>query len=756
MRLRRRPTDFARWIRHKGEHIIRTQLDFRVEGLDCNAEAKLLREALADRDGVHGIAFHVVDGRMTLDIDGDRLGADEIAAAVSRLGMRAEPWERPAARVESWWDVHGRHALVAASGGALLGGLLLHVAVAGGSVLETLLAHAHGAHDVDVPVAALLLAGILAGLFHAVPRAAASLARLRPDMNALVCVSVVGALFLAEWAEAATLAFLYGLSGLVESWSARRARDAIGSLLRITPATASVVHGDHEHRTPVDQVPVGALVRVRPGERVSCDGVVVEGNSYVDQALVTGESVPAWKAAGDSVFAGTVNGHGTIDLRVTRPASDTMLARIVRMVGESHHHRAPTERFIDQFARYYTPLMFAVAFAVGAGPPLLAGADWQHWFYQAMLILLISCPCGLVISTPVTIAAAITSATRHGVLIKGGSHLEELGRLRAVALDKTGVITRGEPDVRELHPVGPRSEREVLARLLAVESRSEHPLSRAIVRYARERGIAPADLDDFRAVEGRGAEARIDGERFWVGSSRFAREQGAVGSFEHELAARQRPDETVVVCGAGSDVWALLRVADPVRPEAAPSVARLHARGIRSVLLTGDNAATARSVGARVEVGEVRAELLPDAKAEAVRATIASTGPTAMVGDGINDSQALLVASVGIAMGGNATDVAVESADVVLLKDDLRKLPFLVEHARRARRVIIENVTVALGAKALFLAVMTLGGATLWMAVAADMGASLLVTFNGLRMLRTAHAAGAGPAGALAPADQEA
>ena len=691
---------------------------------------------------------------MTVDVDTERLGSGEIEAAVARLGMRAEPWDRPAARVESWWDVHGRHALVAASGVTLGCGLALHV-VAGGGFVETLLGHAHGAHGVDATVAVLLLVGILAGLFHAVPKAARSFVRLRPDMNALVCVSVVGALFLAEWAEAAVLAFLYGLSGLVENWSARRARDAIGSLLRITPATASVVHGDHEHRVPVDRVAVGSQVRVRPGERVSCDGVVVEGNSFVDQALVTGESVPAWKSAGDPVFAGTVNGHGVIDLRVTRPASDTMLARIVRMVGESHHHRAPTERLIDQFARYYTPLMFAVAFAVGAGPPLLVGADWQYWFYQAMLILLISCPCGLVISTPVTIAAAITSATRHGVLIKGGSHLEELARLRAVAFDKTGVITRGEPEVREVFPVGPHPERDVLARLLAVETRSEHPLSRAIVRYARDRGIEPADLEDFAAVEGRGAEARIGGERFWVGSTRFAREQGGAGSIEPaELGARPLPDETVVVCGAGSDVWAFLTIADPLRPEAAPAVARMHAHGIRSVLLTGDNAATARSVGDRVEVGEVRAELLPDDKAAAVRATIARDGPTAMVGDGINDSQALLAASVGIAMGGNATDVAVESADVVLLKDDLTKLPFLVHHARRARRVIIENVTVALGAKALFLAVMALGAATLWMAVAADMGASLLVTFNGLRMLGTRLARGAGAANALSPADQ--
>jgi Cd2+/Zn2+-exporting ATPase len=719
------------------EHTIREQLDFRVEGLDCNEEAKLLRDALADRDGVHGVSFHVVDGRMTVDADTDTFGPERVAEAVSRLGMRADPWDA-APRVESWWEAHGRHALVATSGSTLVSGLLLHILVAGGGMLETLFAHAHGAHGIDRSVVLLLLAGIVSGLFHSAPKAVASLTRLRPDMNALVLVSVIGALFLGEWAEAAVLAFLYGLSGLLENWSARRARHAIGSLLRITPATAAVVHGDHEHRTPVNRVAVGTRVRVRPGERIPCDGVVTDGSSYVDQALVTGESVPAWKAAGDEVFAGTVNGHGVVELRTTRSASDTMLARITRMVGESHHHRAPTERFIDQFARYYTPLMFAVALLVGAAPPLLLGGDWEYWFYQAMLILLISCPCGLVISTPVTIAAAITSATRHGVLIKGGSHLEELGRLRAVAFDKTGIITRGEPDVRELRPVNGHGEDEVLARLLSIELRSEHPLSRAIVRHARKRGIEPTDLTDFAAIAGRGAEALIDGKRFWVGSTRFASEQAALGPLEAVLAAMRRSDETIVVCGAGDEIWALAAVTDPLRAEAPRSVAQIHRQGLQSVLLTGDNAATARSVGARVQVTDVRAELLPDGKAEAIRELMARHGPTAMVGDGINDSQALLAASVGIAMGGNATDVAAESADVVLLRDDLRKLPFLIDHARRTRRIIIENVTVALGAKALFLVFMALGAATLWMAVAADMGASLLVTFNGLRMLRPA------------------
>ena len=734
-------------VRRRNEgRTIREQKEFRVAGLDCTEEASLIRRALSGREGVYGVSFHVVDGRMTVDADTDTFGPAQVARAVARLGMRAEPLEQAAAQVESWWERNGRRALVAASGLALVGGLLLHVVVAGGGFVELVLSHSHGEHGVDYPVVALLLLGIVAGLYHSAPKAVGSLRRLRPDMNALVLVSVIGAIFLEEWAEAGTLAFLYGLSGLVENWSARRARSAIGSLLRISPATASVVHGNHEHRTPVDRVAVDSRVRVRPGERIPCDGEVTDGNSYVDQALVTGESVPAWKSAGDPVFAGTVNGHGVIELRTTRPASDTTLARIIRMVGESHHHRASSERFIDRFALYYTPLMFAVAAAVAVVPPLAAGGGWEHWFYQGMLILLISCPCALVISTPVTIAAAITSAARQGVLIKGGAHLEGLARLRTVALDKTGVVTRGEPDVREVRAVGGRSESEVLSRLLAVEMRSEHPLSRAIVRYARAQGVEPVAATDFQAVEGRGAEAVVEGQAFWVGSTRFAREKIGRGPLAQAPADMRRPGETIVVCGAGEDVWALIAITDQIRAEAPESVTQLHALGLRSALLTGDNAETARNVAGRVGVSDVRADLLPEDKADAVRELSARYGSIGMVGDGINDSQALLAASVGIALGGNATDVAIESADVVLLRADMRKIPFLVGHARRARSLIIENVTLALGSKALFLAFMFFGAATLWMAVAADMGATLVVTFNGLRMLRRPPEPGGPPA----------
>ena len=724
----------------RGDSAPTEQLDFQIEGLDCTEEATLIRRELAGCTGVCNIAFHIIEGRMTVDVDRSVCGPDVVTAAVERAGMKARPWA-PAADTAaappgaSVWEAFGRQALVALSGAALAVALAWH-GLETGRMTAALLAHDHGGAGLEPAVLALFFTAIIAGLFHSAPAAVRSLVRLRPDMNALVLVSVVGAVTLGELAEAGTLAFLYGLSGLIENWNALRARKAIASLIRISPAMASVIHGEHEHRVTVDRVAVGAQVRVRPGERIPCDGVVTAGSSYVDQALVTGESAPAWKTAGDPVFAGTVNGHGVVELRTTRPASDTTLARIIRMVGESHHHRAQSERFIDTFARYYTPLMFVVAAAVGVVPPLLLAGAWDYWFYQAMLILLISCPCGLAISTPVTIAAGLAAAARRGVLIKGGVHLENLARVRAFAFDKTGVVTQGEPEVRELRPVGGRTERGVLSRLLAIELRSEHPLSRAIVRYAREHGAEAPDLTNFEAIEGRGAEATVDGEEFWVGSARFAREKLGHDRLPRELSELPDADRTVVICGAGTEPWAVVTLSDPVRSEASWTVSRLDAQGIRPVLLTGDNRVTANSVAARVGLSDVRAELLPEDKATAIAELRARNGVTAMAGDGINDSPALVASSVGIALGTNASDLAVESADVVLMRPDLRLLPFLIDHARRARARIIENIALALGAKALFLVVMAFGAATLWMAVAADMGASLLVTFNGLRMLR--------------------
>ena len=555
-------------------------------------------------------------------------------------------------------------------------------------------------------------------------------------MNALVVVSLIGAAYLGEWIEGATLSFLFALAALLETYSLSRARHAVTALMQFTPGEASVVHGNHEHKTPVAQLKVGALVRVRPGERIPCDGEVASGSSDVNQAMITGEAMPAHKKIGDVVFAGTMNGDGTLDVRATRAASDTTLARIVRMVEGVTHRRAPSEQFVEKFSRIYTPAMMLLALLVAVTPPLLMGGDWGHWFYQGMVILLISCPCALVISTPVSIVAALASAARQGVLIKGGAFLEEAARLKAVAFDKTGVLTTGEPEVRSIMPLDGFSRDQVLARLAALESHSSHPMARAIARYAKEQGVAAAPVENFQTIQGKGAQAEVAGQKFWVGSLRLMSE---LGFDSKDMVARLGAGDasSVVACGTDREPWAVISIADAPRPDAREAIAELRRSGISSVtMLTGDNCAAAEQVGKLVGVEDIRAELLPDDKATAVAGLKQTFGQVAMVGDGVNDAQAMAASSLGISMAQAGMDVVMETADVILISGGLRKLGFLLRHARRTAGVIKQNIAIALALKVVFLVLAFFGLATLWMAVAADMGATLLVTLNGLRLLR--------------------
>jgi len=710
--------------------------------MDCAQEVSLLRRELGRLPGIRDLSFDVFEGRMTVEFDDTRTSAQSIESAVSTAGMRAEPWKTPERQL-TFWQANRHRILTTISGVSLLAGLIWQ-GLETGHLVGSLLAHEHleGGHPAEWPLIALFVIAIVAGSHDSPRRAWASIRARRPDMNALMLFSVAGAMLLGEWSEGATLAFLFSLAGRLETWSLARARDAVGKLLRVAPREATLVEacGDHEHerRTMADQVPVGALVRVKPGERVPTDGEVERGLSYVNQALITGESIPIEKSPGDRVYAGTLNEEGTLDIRAASLAQDTMLARMTRMVGESQARRAQSERFIEQFARYYTPAVFALAIATMLAPPLLGAGDWTRWFYQGMVILLISCPCALVISTPVTVAAALAAAARRGVLVKGGAFLEEAARVRAVAFDKTGVLTRGRPRVERLIPLNGKDEREVLRNLTALERSSEHPLARAIDEYAKKLGIHVSPLDTFRALPGLGAEAEIEGRRFWAGSPRLLAARGLEdGAVRQALSQLASHEHTVVACGADNEVWALLTVADPPRPEAATAVARVRRYVHRVVLLTGDNAATARSVAQATAVDEFQAELLPEDKQRAVEALRDRYGHVAMVGDGVNDAQALAAANLGISFGRQHADVAMETADVVLMSDDLSGVSFLLRHAHHARRVIIENLVIALALKGAFLVFALANLATLWMAVAADMGATFLVTLNGLRLLAT-------------------
>ena len=558
-------------------------------------------------------------------------------------------------------------------------------------------------------------------------------------MNLLMTMAVIGAMGIGQWFEAATVSFLFSFSLLLESWSVGHARQAIRSLVNLAPPMARYIcpHDGDIMEKPVEDVPLGATVLVRPGERIPLDGILTKGRTAVNQAPITGESMPVAKEEGDEVFAGSINEEGAIEFRATKPAADTTLARIIRMVEQAQARRAPVEQWVETFARYYTPAMIAVAFLVAIVPPLFGG-EWGRWFYEALVMLVIACPCALVISTPVSIVAALTAAAKAGVLIKGGAFLEAVGRVTVVALDKTGTLTRGRPEVQLIVPWSGHTQAELLARVAALEMHSDHPLAQAVLRKARMEKVEPLVAQEYRVLKGRGAEAIIEGHLFWVGSHRLLHEKGVEESEMHDQAQRMEDaGHSVIVVGSDQHVCGLISVADSVRPEAPEVIHRLKAAGVqRVVMLTGDNQGTADAVSRVAGVDEVRAELLPEDKMRAIQEIKQSYGPVAMVGDGINDAPALAAATVGIAMGAAGSDAAIETADIALMSDDLTRLPWLVQHARRSLRIIRQNIAFALGLKVVFMVLALLQLATLWMAIAADMGASLLVIFNALRLLR--------------------
>lgn len=570
-------------------------------------------------------------------------------------------------------------------------------------------------------------------------RALRALGRRQINFNVLMTVALLGAALIGEWREGAVVAFLYNLAEVLEERALDRARGAIKALMALAPPTARLRRGGTEVTVPVEQVMPGDVVIVRPGERIAVDGRVLRGASAVDQAALTGESVPVEKMPGDEVFAGSVNGDGALEVEASRPGTDTTLARVIHLVEAAGAQRAPTQRFVDAFARYYTPAIVLLAAAVAAGPPLLLGQPWARWTYEALALLVVGCPCALVIATPVALVSAIGNAARHGVLVKGGRHLEEVARLAAVAIDKTGTLTAGRPVVTDVVRLG--GEGCPLCLAGGLERLSEHPLARAIVAAAESEehacaaGPVPAD---FRALPGRGASAVLDGRRYYVGSLRLFTELGADTAEAEPLVERfQAEGKTAMLLGTEGRVLAVFALADALRPAALTALRDLAAAGVRRmVMLTGDSAAAGARVARESGIAEVRAGLLPEEKVAAVRELRERYGSVAMVGDGVNDAPAMAAATVGIAMGGAGNDVALETADVVLMSDDLSLIPFLIALSRRAMSTVRQNIAFALALKAAAVAAAVGGWLTLWLAIVADMGATVLVTLNAARLLR--------------------
>jgi Cd2+/Zn2+-exporting ATPase len=572
----------------------------------------------------------------------------------------------------------------------------------------------------------------------------AALASRVVGMEMLMTIAVAGAAAIGEWQEGAAVVVLFNLGETLEAFTMDRTRRSIRSLMDLSPVEATVLKGGEEIRLAVGDVVVGDRLLVKPGEKIAMDGRISVGRSFVNQAPITGESEPVEKRQGDEVFAGTINQHGSLEVEVTQVAADSTLSRIIRMVEEAQAQKAPTQRFVDRFAQYYTPAVVLLAVVIFAVPTLLFQQAWEPWFYRALMLLVVSCPCALLISTPVTVIAAIGHAAKAGILIKGGAHLERLGKVTAVAFDKTGTLTEGRPSIVAAVPFGGHSREELLRLAASVEVLSEHPTAEAVVRLAREEGVAFAAGREFAAYAGRGAKADVGEAAVWIGSSRwFEAELGlAIPAAGRELINRwEEEGRTVMVLGTAAGAIGALAAADPIRASSREAIARLSQVGVAGiVMLTGDNEGAARRVAAAAGGIGWRAQLLPQDKLAAVRGLMQQGDVVAMVGDGINDAPALAVADVGVAMGAAGTGVALETADVALMADDLGKLPYAIRLGRRALGVIRQNIVFSLLVKAVFIALIFAGKSTLWLAVLADTGASLIVIANGMRLLRTRKA----------------
>jgi len=715
-----------------------TSMRLRVSGLDCAEEvAALRREVGPVVGGEDRLSFDLLGGIMTVASPPQ---VAVVLAAVARTGMRAEVLaeNRPRSGLQMHDDRREQNLFTTLSGLFAAAGFATHAVLAGG-VLQAFGGEGLG-HSHAVPVAsiALYLIGIAAGLRFVVRKAWISAVRLRPDMNLLMTIAIIGAITLAEWFEASSVAFLFALSLALEAWSIGRARRAVAALLDLSPPTARVKMSSGERTMPIEDVTVGSIFVLRPGDRVPLDGVVVAGSSAINQAPITGESVPVLKEPGTEVFAGTINGDGALDVRTTREAGDTTLAKIIRLVRDAQSKRGAAEQWVDRFARRYTPTVMVLALVFALVPPLLSLGSWSMWFYRSLVLLVIACPCALVISTPVSIVAALASAARAGVLVKGGLFLEIPARLKAIAFDKTGTVTEGRLEVTSVEPLNGHTERELIERAMALEGRSSHPLARAVMTHAAKLSVVADAADGVVLVPGKGATGRIDGREFWVGSHRYLEERDQEAPEVHALIERLSGiGSSVVVVGNERHVCGVIALADRPRAETGRVLDSLRRLGIeRLVLLTGDNRGTAEAVSRAFRFDEVRSELLPDDKVSAVGELVERYGSVAMIGDGVNDAPAMATASLGIAMGAAGSDAAIETADVALMSDDLAKLPWLIRHSRRTTRVIQQNIAFSLTVKAVFVVLTFVGAATLWSAIAADMGASLLVIFNGLRLLR--------------------
>ncbi|QPA32642.1 heavy metal translocating P-type ATPase [Thermaerobacillus caldiproteolyticus] len=693
---------------------------YRLQGLSCaNCAAQFEKnvkmiDTVKDAQVNFGAAKLTVMGSATIE-------QLEQAGAFDRIKVIPEKEQKETPSVPFWRKRANLLAMISAF--FLLFGYIASISVGEKSVVTI----------------GLFAISILIGGYDLFKTGIAHFFRFQFDMKTLMTIAIIGAALIGEWQEGAVVIFLFAISEALERYSMDKARRSIHRLMEIAPKKAIVRRGGREYEVNVDDLQIGDTIVIKPGQKIAMDGIVIRGESSVNEAAITGESIPVYKTVGDEVYAGALNEEGALEVRVTKRVEDSTIAKIIHLVEEAQAERAPSQQFVDRFARYYTPAIMVIAFLVAVIPPLWLAGEWQRWIYRGLTVLVVGCPCALVISTPVAIVTAIGQAARQGVLIKGGIYLEEMGRLAAMAFDKTGTLTKGMPEVTDIRLFGSTSEKELLEMAAAIEKHSQHPLASAVLRKAQQQNLSLDRLHvtDFRSMTGKGAAACIHGTMYMIGKPSVFSDHLVPAEAHEEIQKLQQEGKTVILLGNEEKLLGLIAISDQVRSSAASVIKTLRKLGIeKTVMLTGDNAATAKAIGESLGLTDVKAELLPEEKLTVIKEIRNELNCVAMVGDGINDAPALAAATVGIAMGKAGTDVALETADVVLMADDLRQLPYAIRLSRKTLRIIKENITFALALKLFALLLIIPGWLTLWMAIFADMGATLLVLLNSLRLVR--------------------
>ena len=691
---------------------------FRIEGMDCADCAAKLEKKINALAGVQAATVNFGAGKLAVE---HSLTAAEIIKVIEQAGYQAfkDGLNRRAdTSTTSWWRKPKTLATIL-SGAFLLPAIILEWNGAGEEVLMP-----------------LYLAAILLGGYHVAKSGLYGLKSFTMDTNFLMTIAAVGAVAIREWGEGAMVVFLFSLGNALQAYTLDKTRHSIRALMDLAPREALVRRNGQEIQLSVEEIAINDVILVKPGERIAMDGTVTNGVSSVNQASITGESIPVEKQPGDLVYAGTVNENGALEITVTKLAADSTLAKIMHMVEEAQTQKAPLQQFVDIFAKYYTPAVIIAALSFLAIPTVFLGEPFEIWFYKALVLLVISCPCALVISTPVSIVSAIGNASRHGVLIKGGAHLEQMGRIKAIAFDKTGTLTAGKPIVTDIVPLNGIAQEELLSLAAGVEKWSEHPLAKAIVARAGEMPLP--SISNFQALPGRGAQADIAGQTIYVGSRRLFEEIGCViAADEPRLTRLEQEGKTAMLVGTSQKVLGVVAVADTLREESIASLGALRKSGVHTIaMLTGDNERVAKTIAKELHIDAVYSELLPEDKVMALKQISGKYGRVAMVGDGVNDAPALATADIGIAMGAAGSDSALETADIALMSDDLSKLAYIMKLSRKTVGIIKQNVTFSIAIKLLFIAGTFLGFVNLWLAILADTGASLLVTLNGMRLAR--------------------